>query len=229
MGREKKYEIDMCTGKIFPKLIQFAVPLMLSSLLQLLFNAADIVVVGRFGSEHSLAAVGSTTALINIMINLCVGVSVGSTVLASQYIGSMKKKELSKVVHTSIALSLIMGTIFTIISVSFARQILILMQTPLEVVELSAKYVRIYFCGLIGLSIYNFGTAILRAKGDTQRPLYILMLTGGVNVILNLVFVIGLKMDVAGVALATLTSQYLSAIIVILLLVREKGDIKLHF
>ncbi len=222
-----KYEIDMTTGAILPKLLRFSIPLMLSSVLQLLFNAADIVVVGNFGSENALSAVGSTTALINLMTNLFLGLSTGANVLSSRYKGAKLDKLVSKTVHTAIMLGLISGGILTFIGVIFARQLLALMQSPDDVIDLSTLYLRIYFLGMTAMMLYNFGSSLLRSKGDTQRPLYYLLFSGLVNVILNLIFVIALKMDVAGVALATILSQCLSAFLVLRCLAKETGAFKL--
>ncbi len=225
--KKTKYEIDMCTGSIMKKMLLFAVPLMFSSILQLLFNAADIVVVGRFAGDNSLAAVGSTSSLINLLVNLFVGLSVGANVLVAHYFGAKEFDDLKKAVHTVISISIISGAFMTVVGVVGARQFLIWMDTPDKVLDLATTYLRIYFAGMIANMVYNFGAAILRAVGDTKRPLYYLMFSGVVNVVLNLVFVIKLDMDVAGVALATVISQCISAFLVIRCLVRETGGIHL--
>lgn len=227
--RTKKYEMDMCSGSVLKKMLLFALPLMLSSTLQLLFNAADIVVVGKFAGDNSLAAVGSTTALINLLTNLFLGLSIGANVVAARFFGSKSDKELNLTVHTSMSLSAISGFILTIIGLIFANQILSLMQTPPEVNELAALYLRIYFAGMIPNMLYNFGSALLRAVGDTKRPLYYLFFAGIVNVILNLIFVILFKMDVAGVAIATVISQTISASLVVRCLMKESGAFKFSF
>lgn len=228
LGRKKtKYEMDMCSGSIMKKMLLFAVPLMFSSILQLLFNAADIVVVGRFAGDNSLAAVGSTSSLINLLVNLFVGLSVGANVLVAHYYGAKEFDDLKKAVHTVITISIISGLIMTVIGVVGARQFLIWMDTPGKVLDLATKYLRIYFAGMVANMVYNFGAAILRAVGDTKRPLYYLMFSGVVNVILNLIFVIRFDMDVAGVALATVISQCISAILVIRCLIKETGGIHL--
>lgn len=224
---EKHYEIDMCSGSIPKKLLLFAIPLMCSSVLQLLFNAADIIVVGRFAGDNSLAAVGSNTALINLLTNLFIGLSVGANVLAARYYGANKMNELSRTVHTSMAIGLISGLFLTAVGIIFAGYLLELMQTPQNVLELAKVYLRIYFVGMPAMMIYNFGSALLRAAGDTKRPLYYLLLAGVVNVLLNLLFVIALKMDVAGVALATVISECISAYLVVRCLMQEEGGIKL--
>lgn len=225
---DKKYEIDMCNGPILGKMLMFAVPLMCSSMLQLLFNAADIVVVGRFAGENSMAAVGSNTALINLLTNLFVGLSIGANVLVARCFGGRDEKELKKSVHTAITLSIYSGIFLLIIGVIFAKQILILMNTPTDVLPLATVYLRIYFLGMPATMIYNFGSAILRAVGDTKRPLYFLFGAGVVNVILNLIFVVLLNMDVSGVAVATVVSECISAALVLRCLMREKGGIRLY-
>lgn len=227
MSGTGKYELDMCSGSILKKMLVFTLPLMLSSILQLLFNAADIVVVGRFAGDNSLAAVGSTTALVNLLTNLFVGLSIGANVTAARLYGAKQNDALSRTVHTSIAVSLISGVILTFIGFFGAEKMLVLMSTPPEITELAAVYLRIYFLGITALMVYNFGSAILRAIGDTKRPLYYLMASGAVNVVLNLIFVICFKMDVAGVALATVISQCLSAALVVRCLMKEQGAIRL--
>lgn len=223
-----KNQINMTEGAIFGKLIQFSVPLILSSLLQLLFNAADIIVVGRFAGDNSLAAVGSTGSLINLLINLFMGLSVGTNVVAAHYFGAGRSKNLQDTVHTSILLSIYSGIILTVVGVIGSKYILILMQAPTEVLNLATLYLKIYFGGITATMIYNFGSALLRAKGDTKRPLYILFTAGVMNLILNLIFVICFKMDVAGVAWATVISQCFSAACVIIILIRETDDFHLN-
>lgn len=226
-ANKSKYEIDMCSGSILKKMLLFAVPLMFSSILQLLFNAADIVVVGRYAGDNSLAAVGSTTSLINLLTNLFVGLSVGANVLVAHYYGAKEKDDLRKAVHTVITISIISGLILTVVGVIGARQFLIWMDTPKEVLDLAATYLKIYFMGMTATMVYNFGAAILRAVGDTKRPLYYLLFSGVVNVGLNLLFVIKYDMDVAGVALATVISQCISAVLVLRCLIKETGAIHL--
>lgn len=227
-GKEKKkYEIDMCNGPILKKMLVFALPLMLSSILQLLFNAADIVVVGRFAGDESLAAVGSTSSLINLLTNLFIGLSVGSNVLVARYFGAKKEEELRETVHTAMTLSLIGGVALTVIGIVGAPLILTWMQSPPEVINLSIIYMRVYFAGITATMIYNFGSSILRAIGDTKRPLYYLTVAGVVNVLLNLVFVIVFHWGVFGVGIATVISQVISAILVVRCLLREQGGIRL--
>ena len=228
MAEQKKYEMDMCSGSILKKMLMFTLPLMLSSILQLLFNAADIVVVGRFAGDNSLAAVGSTTALINLLTNLFVGLSIGANVTAARNYGGKREDALSRTVHTAVTISIISGVILTVIGVVGTKEMLRLMSTPDEIIDLAADYLRIYFAGITATTIYNFGSALLRAIGDTKRPLYYLLAAGAVNVVLNLLFVIVFKMDVSGVALATIISESLSAFLVIRCLMRETGAIKLE-
>ncbi len=223
----KTYSIDMCNGSILPKLLKFAIPLMCSSILQLLFNAADVVVVGQCCGDNSLAAVGSTTSLINLLTNLFIGLSVGANVLVARYYGAKEKKHLHEVIHTAVALSLISGVILTIFGVIFTRKILVWMQTPTDVLDLAAVYLRIYFSGMVATMLYNFCSSILRAVGDTKRPLYYLLFAGVVNVVLNLFFIIVCHMDVAGVGLATVISQFISAGLIVRCLMREQAPYRL--
>lgn len=223
--KRASYEMDMCSGSILKKMLLFAIPLMCSSVLQLLFNAADIVVVGRFAGDNSLAAVGSTSSIVNLLVNVFAGLSVGVNVLVAKYYGAKQEKDLHETVHTAIFVSVISGLFLTVVGVVCVKQILHWMKAPAEVLPLSALYLRIYFLGMIAMMLYNFGSAILRAVGDTKRPLYYLLTAGIINVILNLIFVIVLKMDVAGVGLATTISQCVSAFLVIRCLMREQGSI----
>lgn len=227
--KEKKYEIDMCNGPILKKMLLFAVPLMLSSILQLLFNAADIVVVGRFAGDDSLAAVGSTSSLINLLTNLFIGLSVGANVLVARFFGAKKEDELKETVHTAMTLSIIGGVVLTVIGIVGAPVILEWMQTPPEVLSLAVTYLRVYFVGMTAMMVYNFGSSILRAVGDTKRPLYFLSIAGVVNVILNLFFVIVFHWGVFGVGLATTISQVISAVLVLRCMVKEQGGIHLDF
>ena len=228
MARTGRYEIDMCSGKLLPKLLAFALPLMCSSVLQLLFNAADIVVVGKFAGDNSLAAVGSNAALINLMVNLFVGLSVGANILAARYIGAGNHDSLRQTVHTSMLLALLSGLALAVVGVTTARPLLHLMQVPDSILPLAALYLRIYFLGMPAAMLYNFGAALLRAVGDTRRPLYYLIAAGVVNVALNLLLVIVFQLDVAGVAIATVVSQCLSAFLVVRCLMGEEGGIRLE-
>ena len=226
-SKTKQYEMDMCSGPILRKMLMFALPLMLSSILQLLFNAADIVVVGKFAGDNSLAAVGSNTALINLLTNLFIGLSIGANVVAARHYGAKAWDDLRRTVHTAMLLSMLSGALLLVLGVIGAEQMLIWMQTPEEVLPLATVYLRIYFLGMISTMVYNFGSALLRAVGDTKRPLYFLLCAGVINVILNLLFVIGFQMDVMGVAIATVISETVSALLVLRCLVKEKGGIHL--
>ncbi len=224
----KNYEIDMCNGKLLGKILLFSVPLMLSGILQLLFNAADIVVVGQFAGSNALAAVGATSSLINLLVNLFIGLSVGANVLVARFYGAGQKKELSEMVHTAVATSLISGVFLIFVGFFLAKPALQLMDTPADCIEQAVLYMRIYFVGMPAMMAYNFGSAVLRAVGDTKRPLYYLLFAGVINVVLNLIFVIVFSMNVAGVALATVISQVVSAGLVIRCLVRSDADYKLN-
>ena len=221
-----KNEIDMCNGPILKKMLIFTLPLMCSSMLQLLFNAADIIVVGRFAGDTALAAVGSTTSLVLLLSNLFIGLSVGANVLAARYFGAGRGNELSKTVHTSLLLSMISGVILTTMGILLAKPILQMMDTPDTVINLSVLYLRIYFLGMPAMLLYNFGSAILRAKGDTKRPLIYLSIAGILNVSLNLVLVILFNLGVAGVGIATATSQFVSAGLMLRCLSKEKGGFR---
>ncbi len=226
--KKNKYEIDMCNGTIMDKLISFSIPLMLSGILQLMFNAVDIVVVGRFSGSQALAAVGSTTALINVFTNLFIGISLGANVLAARYYAAGKAKEMSETVHTAIALALVSGVVMAVIGVVFARGALEIMGTPEDVIGKSTLYMRIYFCGMPFFMMYNYGAAILRAVGDTKRPLIFLIVSGVINAVLNLFLVIGFHLDVAGVGIATVISQLVSCILVLRCLHHTESSYQLH-
>lgn len=219
----KTYAMDMCEGSILPKMLRFAIPLMCSSILQLLFNAADVIVVGKFCGDNSMAAVGSTTPIINLMTNLFMGLSIGANVLVAKYYGAREEKKVHEAVHTAVALSILSGLVLTIIGILFTKQILIWMNTPEDVFPLASKYLKIYFLGIVSVMLYNFCNSILRAVGDTKRPLYYLLFAGVINVLLNLFFVIVCELDVAGVALATIISQCVSAFLIIRCLCREQA------
>ena len=221
------YSIDMVNGPLAGKLLLFALPLMLSSLLQLLFNAADVVVVGRYAGKEALAAVGSNGSLINLLVNLFIGFSGGASVVVARDLGVGREEDVGKSVHTSVTLSLISGVVLMAAGTILARQLLVWTASPAEVIGLATVYLRIYFCGMPANMLYNFGAAILRAQGDTRRPLYFLAIAGVTNVALNLLFVIVLEMSVAGVALATIISQYISALLVLQCLIRDKGALRL--
>ncbi|MBQ7918871.1 MAG: MATE family efflux transporter [Lachnospiraceae bacterium] len=226
--KKNKYEIDMCSGALLPKIVLFTLPLMLSGILQLLFNAADIVVVGRFAGNEELAAVGSCGSLINLIVNVFIGLSVGANVMVARFYGAGQKKELEEMIHTAIATALVSGVILIFLGIIVARPALTLMATPEDVIEHSVFYMRIYFVGMPVMMLYNFGSAILRAVGDTKRPLYYLLLAGVINVVLNLIFVIYFHMGVAGVAWATVISQVVSALLVLRCLIQYDGELKLN-
>ncbi len=217
----------MTEGPLLKGLIAYTVPIILTGVLQLLFNAADLVVVGRFCGSISVAAVGACGAVINLLVNLFIGLSVGAGVTVAHGIGANKDEDVRRTVHTAVPLALICGVLLTVVGIAGARKILSLMGTPDNVIGLSATYMRIYFLGITASMLYNFGGAILRAAGDTKSPLYFLTAAGIVNVLLNLIFVIVLKMDVAGVALATALSQLLSAGLVVRELMRREDACRL--
>lgn len=225
----KNYQLDMTKGSILWILLKFSIPLICSSILQLLFNAADVIVVGQFAGDEALAAVGATTAIINLLVNLFVGLSVGTTVVAANFFGSDRKNDLSQTVHTAILISVIGGIILSIVGVVFSKQILHITKTPDEILDLATVYLKIYFAGILPTVVYNFGCALLRAKGDTKRPLYVLLFSGFINVILNLIFVIVFNMSVAGVALATVISQIIASVFIIKFLIDENSAFKLIF
>lgn len=227
--KTSKYEIDMCNGSILDKLVSFSIPLMLSGILQLLFNAVDIIVVGQFTGNEALAAVGSTTALINVFVNLFIGISLGASVLAARFYATGQEKEMSETVHTSITLALISGIAMGIIGVIAAKGALELMDTPDNVLNLSTLYMRIYFMGMPFFMLYNYGAAILRAVGDTKRPLLFLIISGATNVLLNLLLVIQFHLGVAGVAIATVISQCISCILVLRCLYLSDRSYQLRF
>ena len=227
--KTSKYEIDMCNGSILDKLVSFSIPLMLSGILQLLFNAVDIIVVGQFTGNEALAAVGSTTALINVFVNLFIGISLGASVLAARFYATGQEKEMTETVHTSITLALISGIAMGIIVVIAAKGALELMDTPDNVLNLSTLYMRIYFMGMPFFMLYNYGAAILRAVGDTKRPLLFLIISGATNVVLNLLLVIQFHLGVAGVAIATVISQCISCILVLRCLYLSDGSYQLRF
>ena len=227
--KQNKYEIDMCNGTIMDKLISFSVPLMLSGILQLMFNAVDIIVVGRFSGSVALAAVGSTTALINVFTNLFIGISLGANVLAARFFAAGRDKEMSDTVHTAITLALISGVIMAFVGLFFSRGALELMGTPEDVIGQSALYMKIYFLGMPFFMLYNYGAAILRAVGDTKRPLIFLIVSGIVNAGLNMILVILFHLDVAGVAIATVISQLISCILVLRCLYLSQTSYQLRF
>ena len=218
---------DLTSGPMLQKIILFSLPLAASSILQLLFNAADVVVVGRFAGSTALAAVGSNGALINLLVNLFVGMSLGANVVAARCFGAKDDVGVRNTVQTSVTLGLVSGVLLAFVGFFAARGLLELMSCPEDVIDLSTLYLKIYFIGMPMNMLYNFSSALLRSVGDTKRPLYCLAAAGIINVVLNLVFVIGFQLSVAGVALATIISQTVSACLVTWILTREKGALHL--
>ena len=229
MAYTRAMDQDMCSGPLLKKIVLFSLPIMAMNLLQLLFNAADMVVVGRYSGSDALAAVGATGALINLLINLFMGLSVGTSVVVAQDYGARDDEGIAKSVHTSIAVSLVSGLFVCVVGIAFCAPMLRLMGTPENIIGLSDLYMRIYFIGVPASMVYNFAAAVLRAVGDSRHPMYYLVITGAMNVLMNLLFVIVFDMSVAGVALATVISQYLSMGLILLFLVRSPNSIRLDF
>ncbi len=225
---KSSYEIDMVNGPLLGKIIKFAIPLMLSGILQLFFNAADIVVVGRFAGSTAMAAVGSTGSLINLIVNVFMGLSVGTNVLVARYYGARDYKNLEETVHTSVFASIVCGCILIFVGIFLAKPMLTLMGSPEDVIDQATLYVRIYFGGMPAMMLYNFGAAILRSVGDTKRPLYFLTISGVLNVGLNLILVIVFDMGVAGVGIATVVSQCLAAVLVLICLVKSDAPYRVE-
>lgn len=221
--------IDMLHGSLLDKILLFALPLAASMMLQQLFNSADVAVVGRFDSPQAMAAVGSNGAAINLMVNLFVGLSVGANVVVARCIGRNETAKIHDAVHTSISLALISGIILLVWGLAVARPILTLMNTPGDIIDLAVVYFRVYFLGMPFIMLYNFGSAVLRSKGDSKRPLWSLGFGGVINVILNLFFVIGLKLSVIGVALATVISNIVSSIMIMYFLMTEEEPYRFRF
>ncbi len=222
-----RYSLDMTKGPWLKKILIFSMPLMLTGLLQMVYNTADIVVVGRFAGPASLAAVGATSSLVNLILNIFLGMAMGSGVMSARYIGAEDDNRLSKCVHTAMSLSIICGFFVSIFGFFMSEKLLILMDSPADVLPLSTLYLQIYFLGAPASLVYNFGAAIVRSTGDTKRPLYILTSTGLVNIALNLLLVIRFTMGVAGVAIATITAQYISAVLIVIRLFKIEGSCRL--
>ena len=222
----QRHDIDMCSGPLFSKILIFALPIMAMNILELLFNTADMVVVGRFSGSEALAAVGATGSLINLIVNLFMGLSVGTSVIVSQDCGAGQPAAVRRSVHTSIAISIIGGLIVMVAGLALCEPLLNIMGTPKDIFYLSVMYMKIYFIGVPALMVYNFCAAILRAVGDSRHPMYYLMVTGAVHVVFNLFFVIVLHMSVRGVALATVISQYLSVLLIMTCLLKYDGAIR---
>ncbi len=226
--RKARYEIDMCSGSVLPKIIRFSLPLMFSSVLQLFFNAADIIVVGQYAGPTALAAVGSTGAVTFLIINVFMGLAVGTNVTMARAFGAGDTNKVSRTVHTSILISILVGTALVFVGMFLSKPLLQLMGSPDDVIDQATLYMRIYFIGMPASMVYNFGAANLRAIGDTKRPLYFLAISGVLNVVVNLILVIVFSMGVAGVAIATILAQYLSAFLVILCLIKSQASYKLE-
>ena len=224
--RKSSREIDMTSGKLFPKIVAFSLPLVLTGVLQLLFNAADIIVVGQFVNDSAVAAIGATSTTVNLMINLFMGLAMGAGILMSRYYGSKKGDRCFELVHTAMPLSLILGLTIAVVGYFVSPHLLRLINTPEECIEQSTLYLSIYFIGSPFLMVYNFGAAILRAIGDTVRPLIFLTIAGIMNIIVNVISIVVFHLGVAGVAYATITSQAISAILVVATLIKEKGFAK---
>ncbi len=220
-------KIDMTHGPLLGKLIIFTIPIVLSGVLQLLFNAADVIVVGRFAGEASLAAVGSTGSLINLMTNLFIGASIGANVCAAQFYGAGHYEEVKKTIHTSVIMSLVGGLILVLVGLFLAKPMLLLMGSPEDVIGLATLYIRLYFLAMPAVMLYNFLAAILRAAGDTTHPLIFLTIAGVVNVILNIIMVVGFNMNVAGVAIASAVANYISCGLLVIFFMKQKDALKL--
>lgn len=225
---EKTHEIDMTTGSLLPKIIRFALPVMFSGFLQLLFNAADLIVVGRFAGDDALGQVGATGSLINLIVNLLIGLSIGANVTLARYFGAKNDKAINETVHTTMVLAVLGGLLIGVLGFTLAKPMLRLMKTPPEFLDGAALYMRIIFIGVPVTATYNYGAAILRAVGDTRRPLFFLMAAGVLNIPLNLFFVIVCHLSVAGVALATIISEALSMVLVVRCLMKSTGAYKLE-
>lgn len=232
----KRIDVDISNGPLQSGILLFTLPVIITNILQTLYNAADMVIVGRYAGDISLAAVGATSSITNLIVGLFIGMGAGVSAIVSRYIGAADFEKTSKAVHTSVAMSLLFGIVVGIFGIVASRTLLEKMGTPDNVIDYSALYMRIIFAGVPANMIYNFCSAILRSMGDTKRPLYFLTTAGIINVVLNLFFVIVFKMNVAGVALATIISQYISAFLVVLTLIRTDNSchldinkIKIHF
>ena len=229
MLHTSKNEMDMTSGNLFKKIFLFSLPIILSGLLQLLYNAADLIVCGKFGSEHSVGAISATNSLINLIIQLFMGLSVGANVLMARCFGANLQEKGQRIAYTAMIMSAVLGVILGVFGAFCSGFFLIWMKTPDDVIGLSTLYLRIYFCGVPFSLIYNFGASLLRAVGDTKRPFYFLAISGIFNVLFNLLFVIVFKMDVAGVALGTVLSQAISAVCVVVCLIKNKGFFHFSF
>ena len=222
----RMHEMDMCSGPLLSKMIAFAIPVVVTSVLQLVFNAADMIVVGRFASEHSLASVGATTHLINLLLGFFNGVAVGGGVVVAKRYGAGDYAGVSRATHTSILLSLIVGVFIGLVGFFFTGTMLEWMDTPPEVLSGAQTYLKIYFLGVPAMMVFNFAAAVLRSVGDTRHPMYYLTFSGALNVAMNLLFVLAFKMDVAGVALATTITQYVAAALVLYCMIHADNSVR---
>ena len=226
-NRDKKNSIDMLHGSLLDKIILFALPLAASSVLQQLFNSVDIAVVGQFAGKEAMAAVGSNSSVINLVITLFVGLSVGANVVIANYIGQKNRLGLKRAVDTIAAVALISSAVLLVLGIALARPILEYIDTPQDIIDLSTLYLRIYFAGIPFIMVFNFGSAILRGKGDTRRPLYCLLVSGVVNAVLNVILVVVFNMGVAGVGIATVVANCISAAMVVRILQTERNPYRL--
>lgn len=226
---EKTKDRGILTGTLWKAILMFALPIAAGNMLQQLFNTADVAIVGKFAGKEALAAVGSNGPIINLLLNLFIGISVGANVVIARYIGEGNDERVSKASHTAVVVSVVSGVIVMLLGLILARPMLVMMNSPEDVIDLATLYLRIYFCGMPFMMLYNFSAAILRSRGDTKRPLICLSVSGVINVILNLVFVISFRMSVAGVALATVIANAVSAALVFWFLTKEKGALKIEW
>lgn len=222
-----KYSLDMTNGPFLKKILRFSLPLVLTGLLQMIYNTADIIVVGRFAGGTALAAVGATSSLVNLILNVFLGMSMGSGVMTAKYIGARDEDSVKRCVHSAMLLSILSGIFVAIFGFVFSEQLLVMMDSPADVLPLSKLYLQIFFLGAPAGMVFNFGASIVRATGDTKKPLLILSMSGIVNIVLNLILVINFHMSVAGVAIATITSQYISATCILFVLFKMKNACKL--
>lgn len=223
-----KYSLDMTKGPFLKKILRFSLPLVLTGLLQMIYNTADVIVVGRFAGGTALAAVGATTSLAHLILNIFLGLSMGSGVMTAKYIGAKDEDSVKRCVHSAMLLSILSGIFVAIFGFIFSEQLLVMMDSPSDVLPLSKLYLQIFFLGAPAGMVFNFGASIVRATGDTKKPLVILSISGIVNIVLNLILVINFHLSVAGVAIATIVSQYISATVIVIVLLKMKNACKLN-
>jgi len=227
--KNKSYEIDMCNGSLSRSIIRFSLPVIFANVLQLMFSAVDMVIAGRFAGSEALAAVGANTSLINLIVNLFIGMSLGANVVVARYFGAQSKKDISETVHTAVSISILCGIGLALFGVCSASIALKCIDTPDKIIGDASLYLRIYSIGMPAVMLFNFGSSIVTASGDTKRPLYCLIVAGIANVILDLLFVVGFGIGVAGVAAATVIANYISAGLIIRHLYRNEGTVRLEF